>query len=292
MTTKKRQTVILTTAGVLVLAALLLIFFTLVQPRMDAQETVERNLAEEEERIALLEEETAEASAEAAEEEETSTERQESLPVVRQTDQFLLDIGMAEEIAGVRIRDIQMEYDHPVYTYEVVNVTSGEPLTSEDDAEAGAEVETPEAENEDPAEESEEEPIEDPGDAEPAEPAEEREIDPLDMPAGALQDEPVSGVQKQTAIVELHTNSYETLSAFLFELDSLTREVNVESVLFLRQDEEGENIEESRIFEGETNIVYEVHISSFYYPELDNLEHEAPLVDYPDEEERQNPFGN
>jgi type IV pilus assembly protein PilO len=284
MTTKKKQTVILTAAAVLILAALLLIFFTVVQPRMTAQETVETNLAEEEERIALLEEETAEAAAEAAEEEETSTERQERLPVIRQTDQFLLDIGMAEEIAGVRIRDIQMEYDQPVYTYEVVNVTSGEPMASEDEAETGVEVETPEAENEDPAE--------DPVDTEAAEPAEEREIDPLDMPAGALQDEPISGVQKQTAIVELHTNSYESLSAFLFELDSLTREVNVDSVLFLREDEEAENIEESRIFEGQTNIVYEVHVSSFYYPELDHLEHEAPLVDYPDEEDRQNPFGN
>lgn len=297
---KQKQILLIGGTSFLILTVLVILFFQLVTPHIDARVEAEQQLEQEEVLIAQLERQVREEQEEAAAHPETSTEQQRRLPVVRMTDQFLLDLSMAEELSGTRILDIEMTYDHPVYRYETIDILpqaempeeesdAGDVREEEEETEQEVEVEAEaevdeengtnvevDVETEAPADSEEEIPSN--NEEERTEAAETGE-----RTAGALQAEVIEGMRKQTATVELNVNNYAALSLFLEELDGLRREVNVESVLFMGE-------EEDRIFDGETDIFYEVQVSSFYYPDLEELEHETPVADYPEEESSTSPF--
>lgn len=292
MTEKRKQTIAAAGTSLLIILTLVILFFTMVYPHIQAANSAAQQLEEEEAHIAQLEDQLQEEAAENAAQPERTTEQQEQLPVVRLTDQFLLDLSMAEELADIRIMDLEMSYDHPVFSYETVEIrpsseteeesSAVEDVREEENEEAsGEEADEEEMNEQDVAESEENIELEE---TEAASDLEERQAEAdEDRTPGAVQGEELEGVRKQTATIELKVNNFNSLGSFLVELDRLERFVNIESVLFLGE-------EEDRIFDGETDIFYEVQVSSFYYPALEHLEFEAPVVDYPDEGENASPF--
>ncbi|SDN59043.1 hypothetical protein [Alkalicoccus daliensis] len=295
MTEKQKQISIIGGTSFLIILALVLLFFTMVNPHIQAANQAGQQLEEEEEHQVRLEQQLQEKAAENAEQPESTTDQQRRLPVVRLTDQFILDLSMAEELADIRIMDLQMSYDHPVYQYETVEVTP-----SEDIPDSGTTVNEVREEDEDEPNDPDEMNEEDMNEQDVSETDEEIELEETEAASdleerqaesdeertrGALQQEQMEGLSKQTATIELKVNNFSSLGRFLIELDSLQRFVNIESILFLGE-------EEDRIFDGQTDIFYEVQVSSFYYPELEHLEFEAPVVDYPDDGENTSPFLN
>lgn len=297
MREKQKQILLVGGTSFLILAVLVILFFQLVMPHIQAQEEAGQQLEEEKIYIGQMERQVQAEQEEAEAHPETSTEQQRRLPVVRLTDQFLLDLSMAEELSGARILDLDMTYEHPVYRYETVDITPLEdlPEDGEDIDEVREEEEALDQENEndsvteEPANEANTDGNNNEDNNEEiatSSDLEERDAETDGEPqAGALQGEAIEGMRKQTAVIELEVNNYASLYLFLEELDGLLRYVNIESVLFLGE-------EEDRIFDGETDIFFEVHVSSFYYPELEELEFEAPIADYPQDEINTEPFLN
>ncbi|PRO64897.1 hypothetical protein [Alkalicoccus urumqiensis] len=271
----------LLTFGVLLLVVLSLtaVYFNTVHPEWtgaaDAEEAAETEDAYIQELEGQLREAEEEASGMAS-----TTDLQRRLPVVRQTDQFLMDISMAEELADIRIMDIYMDYDQPVYAYETVEV--GPSTGAEDQGESIDDVRREEIEEDEELTATDDDVELEDVDLESD--LEDREVETDEtLPDGAVQEEPLNGVRKQTAVIELKVNTYEHLERFLAELDALERYTNIESILFLGQDED-------RIFDGQSDIFFEVQVSSFYYPAREDLEPEAPVRDYPETPDRESPF--
>ncbi|QKS71853.1 hypothetical protein FLK61_34870 [Paenalkalicoccus suaedae] len=290
---------ILAGLAVVIIIALIAVFFVQIQPAREASATLTTQVDQERELIAQLEDQVEEQTLEAATRDDRSTELQRRLPVVKQTDQFILDINRAEEVSGVRVQDMLMAYDLPVYAYETIGPALRTDI--EDPASTAVDVRVDDEENEENEEsvnntsesanetadenneltDTEEQPVVD------DEAIIERQLEAgEELPRGAVQQGPIDGVLKQTATITLHVNNYESLSTFLQQLENSVRILNTESIVFLGE-------EEDRIFDGETNIFYEVQVSSFYYPELEEeLESEAPIIDYREQEEREQPFLN
>ncbi|NJP36756.1 hypothetical protein [Alkalicoccus luteus] len=275
-----------TIAGISVLTVgLALYFFLAVFPDIQDRDQAEEELAEEERYQQQLETAIREEAEARASEPEDTTELQRRLPVVRQTDRFLMDLNQAEEVAGARILSISMRYDLPVHGFETV-----EPPHTEDVEERTS---TPADVRRNEVEDLEEEPEQDPEEAVEEEdvPPEEAEPDITDRQEqaedtagnGAVLTDELDGLLKQTATVEVRVSNYDSLAGFINELDQLVRFVNIESIVFL-------GASEDRIFDGASDIFLEVQVSSFYYEELEHLEHEAPVLDYPDPGEEADPF--
>ncbi|CAM3823578.1 hypothetical protein [Alkalicoccus chagannorensis] len=283
MMNKRRDKILVILSAVLVAVGLLFLYFQMIQPELDEREATEEELESETQYAAELEAQLEEEMEEAAERSDLTTEHQRRLPVVRLTDQFLLDLSMAEELSEVRIMDIDMTYDQPVYTYETTEVSdSSDPPAARTDID--------DVREEEPEEDEELVGTDDDVDAEDTEiesdleDREEETADADEAERGAVQGDEIDGVRRQTALIELKVNTYDHLSGFLEEVDALVRDVNIDSILFLGQDSD-------RIFDGESDIFFEVEVSSYYYPELEELEPEAPIVDYPEDEDRDSPFG-
>ncbi|WP_444683961.1 hypothetical protein [Alkalicoccus luteus] len=275
-----------TAAGIVILtAALVLYFFLAVFPDIQDRDQAEADLVEEEQYQQQLETAIREEAEARASEPEDTTELQRRLPVVRQTDRFIMDLNQAEEVSDARIISISMRYDLPVQGFDTIEAPHTEDV--EEQASTPADVRRSEYED------LEEEPEEDPEEAveEEGVPPEEAEPDITDRQEqvddtagnGAVRTDELDGLLKQTATVELRVSSYDALAGFIDELDQLVRFVNIESILFL-------GATDDRIFDGASDIFLEVQVSSYYYEELEHLEPEAPVLDYPDPGEEAEPF--
>ncbi|WP_026690511.1 hypothetical protein [Alteribacter aurantiacus] len=254
-------------AVLLIVGFSFLAFSSYLNPKLEARDRAVTNLHQEDQLVTQLEAERAELEKEQAARTTTSTDLQRRLPVVSLTDQFLMDINMAEEVAGVRMMNLTMDKDEPVHD---MLETSSTPATIEHTetvvvVEEDEELDVESGEEQDPIEEIEEERV---------------------LVPGEWKGEPIEGMYKQTAHMDVRVDTYDHLVRFLHELDHLTRITNVESVYFSKED----TTDGRMIVDGEDHLDFHVIVSTYYYPELTDLEHEAPKGDYPPFEDRDQPF--
>ncbi|MBM7098000.1 hypothetical protein JSY36_19960 [Bacillus sp. H-16] len=243
-------------AGVAVIAFCVLAFTSFLSPKLEARDTTVMNVYQEEQMIKQLEAEKSAMIQEQAGRTVTSTELQRRLPVVPLTDQFIMDINMAEEVSGVRMMNMTMEKEETVY--EMLEMSS--PPAVEEDVEVTRD------------EEEEEESV--------------TEEDERDLVGDEWRGDEIEGMYKQTAAMDVRVDTYAHLVRFLDELDNLTRIAKIESVYFTREDTDDERM----IIDGEDHLDFHVVVSTYYYPPLSDLEHEAPKADYPSYEDRDQPF--
>ncbi|TMW71592.1 hypothetical protein [Alteribacter natronophilus] len=259
-------------AAGLLLIVLAAAYFLYLQPKLSEREAVMADLYEEESRIEHLEEERADKRAEREGHTASSTPLQRELPVVPLADQFLLDINRSEEISGVRVMNLTMESEAPVY--EVL----GSSVTPEGEI---VEQETDNTDTRDPEDGDSDDPLEDGS----VTTEEER-----DFVGGEWRGEEREGMYKQTATMDVRVDTYDHLIRFLGELDHLTRIMNIETVYFSKDESADEETEDRMIIDGEDLLDFQVVVSSYYYPALGELEQEAPKTDYPIYEDRDQPF--
>lgn len=214
-----------------------------LSPIIDKRNYTISNVAQEEQVVQQLAERKRKLEEEREQQQGQTTELQYKLPVVPLTDQFLLDINRAEELANVRIVELVMNDDLPVYQ---APETASLNIIEEDNS----------------VEETSDEGVSD------------SEVIDADL-------------YKQQANIVVKVNTYDSLSRFIEELDSLIRITNVEELYFTREDRT-----EDIIIDGEDALFYQLVVSSYYFPAIEHLEHEAPKVEYPTMEERDQPFSD
>lgn len=248
MTSYKKKLLIV---GSLLVMLILLVFIgynSYLQPKLTDIQILNANVAEQQVLIQQLEEQLRDEVRENNHNVDRSTSLQKVLPVTQLTDQFLLDINKAEELANVRILDMYFKYDQPVYEWESYDQNSLEINQIDGSSNNG-----------------------------------ESEVEVVETMSPMIQGEQVSGLMKQSATLNIKVNTYEHLARFLDELDQLERKVNIESVLF-----SGDEVEQ--VFDGVDPILFEVVVSSFYFPRAEELEQEDLIQDFAPNKDRDQPF--
>ncbi|AOM82358.1 hypothetical protein [Salisediminibacterium beveridgei] len=114
-------------------------------------------------------------------------------------------------------------------------------------------------------------------DNEVSEETEEDGEEPVDV------DSPLDGLERQVFTMEIRVNQYENLARFIHELEALDRVMNVEFIYFTGADD-------VRIFDGASDIFFELQASAYFYPGLDTLRDETPMPHYMPSEDREQPF--
>ncbi|UCZ52093.1 hypothetical protein LGQ02_14725 [Bacillus shivajii] len=260
MMTNQRKILYGSIGAVFLLLLVAFTYFLYLSPKIDERNRAISNVSQEQELVSQLEETQREEARERQRQTGQSTDLQRRLPVVPLTDQFLLDLNRAEELANVRMMELVLTNDQPVH--EVIVMSSPERIGDPD----GEEEETREARGLTAQLESYLEP--------------ETEGEGV-----AWIGDVIDGLYKQQANIIVKVDTYDHLIRFLDELDSLVRLLNIEEVHFSRED-----MSDDMIVDGEDALFYQVIASSYYYPPLTDLEHEAPRVDYPPMEGRDQPF--
>ncbi len=93
-------------------------------------------------------------------------------------------------------------------------------------------------------------------------------------------------IRQVSVDLSIIANSYEDLFQFLAEIDRLPRIVSIESISFVGPDE---NI----MIDNQTDSLhFLVAISTYYYPDLQQLREELPKVDHPEPSGKTNPLYN
>ncbi|PYZ97334.1 hypothetical protein CR205_01650 [Alteribacter lacisalsi] len=271
-------------ASFVLFAVLAAAYMFYVQPKQTERETMAADIEEEEQQIAHLRVERTELQEQRDSHTSSSTPLQRELPVVSLTDQFLLDINMSEEIAGVRVMNLSMESSAPVYEVLGGGITtdSGADGDVPDPAEANiVEEETDDTDTRDPEDGDSDEPLEE------GSVTKEEERDFVD---GEWRGAEYDGMYKQTATMDVRVDTYDHLIRFLAELDQMTRIMNIETIYFTKDEDADSDTEDRMIIDGEDLLDFQVVVSSYYYPALADLKEEAPRADYPIYEDRDQPF--
>ncbi|WP_096435951.1 hypothetical protein [Alteribacter populi] len=259
----KRRLLYTAASTVAVLLLFLVAYLFYLEPRLKEHQVLTDQKYEEEQLISQLEEEKQATIEENERRLETSTALQRKLPVIPLTDQFLLDVNMAEEVSGVRIMDLTLDKDEAVHKRLATEGTRDEAdQTDNQENEGGAE--------DDGTDENTSITI-----------GPER-----DLVEDEWRGDQIEAMYKQTATMDVRVDTYAHLVNFLDELDRLTRVVNIEYVYFKKEEDD----EERMIVDGEDRLDFQVVASSYYYPPLVDLESEAPKMDYPSIDEREQPF--
>lgn len=103
---------------------------------------------------------------------------------------------------------------------------------------------------------------------------------------GTTNEQPgFEGLQQITFQLSVRANNYEDLAQFLRELDRLPRLVNIDNVSFLGLDE-NVMVDEER----NGSLQFHVAVSTYYYPDLQELAGEHPQIDYPRPSQKENPL--
>ncbi|RLJ78226.1 hypothetical protein BCL52_0696 [Salisediminibacterium halotolerans] len=135
MTEGRKKAWVLLGLAALAFISLVLMFLLVLQPALNDRERAADQLEEERQLADLLQAELTSAKDDQPDDRQ-SQDIQQSLPVIRQTDQFISGLHTAEELAGVRIADIYMTYGEPAFE------ASGNAEDRDDvSANAGAEME-------------------------------------------------------------------------------------------------------------------------------------------------------
>lgn len=114
MTEERKRVWVYSSLAAVAFISLMFVFVGYIQPGLSERERVSEQVNEEEQLADSLEQELTSAEQERTEEDH-ALDIQQSLPVIRQTDQFISGLHTAEELAGVRIADIYMTYDEPAF---------------------------------------------------------------------------------------------------------------------------------------------------------------------------------
>lgn len=94
-----------------------------------------------------------------------------------------------------------------------------------------------------------------------------------------------NGLRKIVADMQLSALNYNELAKFLEAIDNMPRLINIESVQFV--DDTGELVTvDDEVYE----LYFDVKLSTFYYPNLEELKDEVPTVDYPNPANKENPL--
>lgn len=95
----------------------------------------------------------------------------------------------------------------------------------------------------------------------------------------------VDGLHKIIASIELKASDYKQLSRFIEEIDKLPRIINIESIHFT--DDTGELMTiDDKMYE----LFFEVQLSTYYKPTLEELKEDDPQIDYPDPANKDDPL--
>ncbi|WP_078555367.1 hypothetical protein [Bacillus alkalicellulosilyticus] len=198
-----------------------------------------------------------------AKEIETSFTFQKKLPVTPLMDQFLLHLARAEILSGTYISSLDITDDR-------IETSDSRPLDiliemNKTDEEREAEA------------------------AAAAEAAQQQEAAPEEAPAeGEESSNPygpnLDDVKQIHFQLTVRAKEYKEIATFLRTLDSLPRLVNINMVTFI-----GHN-EQIMIDDEIENLEFLVNVSTFYYPELEELKEETPKVDYERPSEKEDPL--
>ncbi|ADH98959.1 hypothetical protein [Salisediminibacterium selenitireducens] len=230
--------------------------YTLVTgPAIDERDRLERSVEAEEAQVDALEVQLLERQREFEAGDTNTVNAQRKMPVPPLTDQVLLGLNQAQELSGAVIQDIFISTEDVVEPLHL--------LTAEEDEAAGGQT------AEDLIAESE-------GEAPP------EETDPAEE---AVENTALDGVHRQIFTLDVKVNAYERLAAFLNELEALDRIMNVEMIYFTGADE-------VQIFEGDSDIFFEVTVATYHYPGLDSLLDETPEPHYLPSPNRDQPFSD
>ncbi|WP_180954689.1 LysM peptidoglycan-binding domain-containing protein [Bacillus sp. V5-8f] len=92
------------------------------------------------------------------------------------------------------------------------------------------------------------------------------------------------GIKKVTATMVVEASDYFQLEAFIKAVEELPRITKVESIAF------SGNRELRQVSEPPDNLLYNMTVSTFYYPRLDDLKKQLPKYDVPEPSKKLNPF--
>ena len=242
--------------GLVALASFYGSYMLVTGPSIDERDRLERSVEAEEAQVEALELQLLERQREFEAGDTNTVNAQRKMPVPPLTDQVLLGLNQAQELSGAVIQDIFISSDDVVEPLQILTLEEeGEPTGGQTAADLIAE-----SEGEAPPDE--------------ADPAEE-----------AVEGTALDGVHRQVFTLDVKVNAYERLAAFLHELESLERIMNVEMIYFTGADE-------VQIFEGDSDIFFEVTVSTYHYPGLDSLLDETPEPHYLPSPDRDQPFSD
>lgn len=96
----------------------------------------------------------------------------------------------------------------------------------------------------------------------------------------------IEGLKKITVYLSIRAKRYEDLFQFLVEMDRLSRIISIDSISFRGTDEQ------IMIDDYHESLEFFVTVSTYYFPELTELEGELPKVIHPKPSEKENPLYN
>lgn len=183
---------------------------------------------------------------------------QKQIPVKRSVEQLMLEIEKAETVSNVKINSISMGSTGTDETIESAQDTAQESSANQDGSNNGEQNTAVGQEN-----------------ASTTVLDEETEKQVVVLP---------SGVKKTPFIISGDANNYFELEKFLDSLHGLQRKIKLDQLSFngLAEVTNEEPID--------PKITFELSISAFYFPKLEDLRNELPPIDTPDISNKKNPF--
>ncbi|TWI57100.1 type II secretion system protein M [Halalkalibacter nanhaiisediminis] len=249
-----RQHILVAIAGLfIVIGFLTFLFIRIVEPIQSELDQTEQQLANERQILSTLQQQV--EGEEPSIRIESSVSLQQQLPVKPLIDQLLLALARAEGISDTYIRSINIEESDDVGF-----------LTNDSEMEEEVEVEIEVEEEESFSLEVTEE--------EPSQTVVEVESLPTN----------IEGLRTIRFLVTVRAKDYEGVARFAEEIDTLERIMNVDSISYVSPEEQVQVDQELDPLE------FFIVISSFYYPEANELKSESPMVDYPNSAGKRTPL--
>ncbi|WP_338451468.1 pilus assembly protein PilO [Niallia oryzisoli] len=243
-----------------------------LQPLNDKLERKQTELDMANQQLTSIENKTAENEEHAA---ESTRKLQLLVPVKRQLEQLILDIEKAEVISNVMIDEISMngtEADEKIEVEQETNQTEAENQTDAEGTEAGTEEVNQEAADTE-------------GNAETGGgKAKEQETTPKEEPLEIVEVALPAGVNRTSITIKGQAENYFDLEKFIDSLQSLKRIVAIDNLSFKGRDEI------MNVDQVEEKAEFELAISAYYYPALEDLLNELPPIDAPAAANKKNPL--
>jgi len=268
--TKKHHWVIL--IGIILFAGVIAGgYFLYLQPLNDKLDRKQTELDMANQQLNIAENKTAETGEKTA---ESTMKLQLLVPVKRQLEQIILDIEKAEIISNVMIEEISM------------NGTDADELIAAEQESDDANQNQDEPAEEGTAAVNQEDAQAAGGNKEASEETNEENATAEKEPAEIAQVALPEGVNRTTISIKGTVGNYFELEKFIDSLLSLKRIIAIDNLSF-KGNEEIKNVDQVK-----EKTEFELTISAFYYPKLEDLLNELPPIDTPDAANKKNPLNS
>lgn len=239
----------------MIIATVVGFYFWKLAPLKSEVDSKKQQLESEEQIVAALQSQATPADDTAF---ETTVELQKKVPVKSLVQQLMLDIEKAEIVSHSFVKTI--------------NVVEEELQEEEADTEDGSEAETEDNSEADAGEENS------------VANEEDGQIEERESGDGIAEDLLPAGLQKVTFTMSVQSPEYTNLEAFLSSLESMRRIVTVDNLTFMGKEEV------SRVDQVVESLNYNVVISAYFAPVLQDLHKDLPRIDSKQPAGKKNPF--